>query len=568
LGNKIIVDDYDDSPDITGVIETFDPDTLQSLGGAVLYNGKDTIFKAIYTRMATETVDYAIHRIEPSLSLGTGIQELSSKFAFPSTNIIIPLSGQTQLKITDSGLTVVTECLISGTKVQEGIDYKLSARIGIGLVPPLSFVYSVTVGDGETISLPMFNGDDSLYDCIVNFGDGTGDKAVTAYADTDRQHTYVSAGTFDITVTDTFDYILFADSPTSIVELKKYGTSGVGENSFANCVNFTTISATDSPSIHFNTLAGCFAGCSVLNSIINIDAVGVVSMLNMFNGCSLLNSAINLTSTSSVTNMSGMFFNCSAFNKDISALDASSVTNMEDMMRGCIAFNSSISFSDTSSLLTINRMLRDCIVFNQSITFNTSLVTTMREMLRGALVFNQNITFNTAACTDMSFMFDGCTVFNGTVSDMNTSLVTDMGLMFNGCNAFNQSVSGFNTALVTSMPQMFMNCTVFNQSVPFNTILVADMFRMFTNCSAFDQSVAGFTITSLTGAADMFLNVTLSTSNYDAILIAWEGQAELTNVSFHGGNSLFTKSPSAAETARSVLIATSNWSIIDGGPTP
>lgn len=310
-----------------------------------------------------------------------------------------------------------------------------------------SFRYLVTVGAGETISLPMFNGDDSLYDFVVDFGDGTGLKAVNAYADADREHTYTNAGTFEIRIpsTGTFDYIKFADSPNSIIELKEYGSAGVGADSFLNCVNLETISALDSPSIHTNTLSACFSGCSILDSQINIVAVGVVSMLNMFNGASQLNSDINLTSTSSVTNMASMFFNATAFNKDLSALDVSAVTIMEDMMRGATAFNSSVDFPDTSALENTKRMFRDA--------------------------------------------------------------------------------------------------------------------------SSFDQSLAGFNITSLTDATDMLLGVTLSTANYDALLISWEAQAELLNVPFNGGNSLFTKSPSAAETARSVLIATSNWTITDGGPT-
>ena len=68
-----------------------------------------------------------------------------------------------------------------------------------------TFIYSVSVASGDTISVPMINNDDTLYDFTVNFGDGSGDKSVTAYADTDREHTYTSTSQFDITITGQFE---------------------------------------------------------------------------------------------------------------------------------------------------------------------------------------------------------------------------------------------------------------------------------------------------------------------------------------------------------------------------
>ena len=57
----------------------------------------------------------------------------------------------------------------------------------------------------------------------------------------------------------------------------------------------------------------------------------------------------------------------------------------------------------------------------------------------------------------------------------------------------------------------------------------------------------------------------MTTANYDALLVSWEGQAPnsgLGNVSF--GESEFTLG-SAAETARDSLETTYTWTITDGG---
>ena len=75
--------------------------------------------------------------------------------------------------------------------------------------------------------------------------------------------------------------------------------------------------------------------------------------------------------------------------------------------------------------------------------------------------------------------------------------------------------------------------------------------------------IGSWNITKMTAAPSMFFLSTLSTSDYDSLLIGWEGQTEQTSVAFHGGSS--TYSTGAATTARGVLTDTSLWTIIDGG---
>lgn len=389
-----------------------------------------------------------------------------------------------------------------------------------------AFRYLVTVADNETISLPMLNGDDSLYDFVVDFGDGTGFKAVNAYADADREHTYTNAGTFEIKIpaTGTFDYILFADSPDSIIELKEFGSSGVGTSSFLNCSNFDTLSAIDIPSIHLNNLTACFRNCIALDNV---------------------NDSINSWNVGSVTDMSSMFSGATLFNQNVDGWNVGSVTFMNNMFDGASVFNQSLNSWNVSSVVNMLQMFRNTNAFNGNISsWNVGSVTNMNGMFNNAIIFNSDISsWTLTAITVIKNIFNGATVFNSDISSWDVSNVSSFEGVFRFAEAFNIDISGWNTANVT------------------------DMNLMFADATSFDQDLGPWNITSMTTAANMFLNVTLSTANYDALLIGWEGQTEQLNVSFHGGNSLFTKSPSAAETARSVLISTSNWTIIDGGPT-
>lgn len=128
LGGQLTVLDYGESADVNGIIETFSSDSGQPLGGDILFNGDDTLFRCTFQNAGAIT--YAIHRIEPSLSPGDGILELSSIDPSVEGNILKPIEGEDFLKLTFNGSQLVTECLISGDLVQEGVTYKLSARAG------------------------------------------------------------------------------------------------------------------------------------------------------------------------------------------------------------------------------------------------------------------------------------------------------------------------------------------------------------------------------------------------------------------------------------------------------
>jgi hypothetical protein len=89
------------------------------------------------------------------------------------------------------------------------------------------------------------------------------------------------------------------------------------------------------------------------------------------------------------------------------------------------------------------------------------------------------------------------------------------------------------------------------------------MKYMFYGATSFDQNLGAWDITSVANMTGMFTGVTLSTANYDALLIGWEGQAVSNNVTFSGGNSKY--SAGAAATARQALIDDHSWTITDGG---
>lgn len=193
---------------------------------------------------------------------------------------------------------------------------------------------------------------------------------------------------------------------------------------------------------------------------------------------------------------------------------------------------------------------------------NTSNVTTMEDMFRDCTNFNGTVGFDTSSVTTMVSMFSGCTSFNQSVN-FTTPLISDTSGMFSGCSTLNSSITFSNTSNVTNMASMFRTCLAFNQPLSFNTSSVIFFYQTFFGCTNFNQDVSGFNISSLTNASGMLQGSAFSTTNYDLLLVAWQGQTHNNTVTFHAGTAKYSAGASA--TARAALI-TDAWTITDGGP--
>lgn len=411
----------------------------------------------------------------------------------------------------------------------------------------IEFKYMVTVAAMETISLPMFSGDDSLYDFGVTFGDGSGDKAVSAYGDADRTHQYTLAGTYEITIWDQFDRVLFADSPLSIVSLSRWGVAGISDSAFLDCTNLATISATDVPTIG-TSLNSSFSGCTILATVTSVggwDVSLVTDMDRVFRNCPLFNGDVSTWTTSAMVDVLESFENCSVFNQNISGWDMSNVTAMTRTFSGCSLFNNggvALSWVDLDAVVTFSSTFSGCAVFNQDVS-----------------------TWSFAAATTINSLFFNCTVFNKPLNDWSVGGITSMNSTLRGCNAFNQTLVSWDVSAVTDMTDLFRSCTNFNQNISGWTTSALELTNgMFRSATSFDQNLGGWDVTNLTSATSMFLSVTLSTANYDALLVGWGAQVVQGGVSFNAGGSTYTETAvdsgtTDATTANKLVDSTQNF---------
>jgi gliding motility-associated-like protein len=436
---------------------------------------------------------------------------------------------------------------------------------------------------------------------------------------TDITHDFGTAGTYTIRIRGSFHRILFnnAGDKDKIISVDQWGTQQWSsmQAAFYGCSNLA-INATDTPDLSIVTrMDNMFTDAISLNQNISTwNTSNVIDMSFMFLGATNFNQPIGSWNTSSVTNMLALFENASAFNQDISTWNTSKVTDMGFMFDGATSFNQSIGTWNTSNVINMSAMFQNAVAFNQNIgawntskvtdmsfmffgatsynqsmgAWNTSSVTTMDRMFTNAIAFNQNIGswntsnvanmqgmfsgvtsfnqpiggWNTANVTNMLGMFQHAAAFNQNIGTWNTFRVTDMSFMFNGATNFNQNIGSWNTSNVINVNTMFQNAIAFNQNIGvWNTSKVTDMSFMFLGATSFNQNIGTWNVSSVGNATNMFANVTLSTANYDALLIGWNAQSLLPNVTFSGGFSKYC----TGETARTNMITIDGWLITDGG---
>ena len=391
-----------------------------------------------------------------------------------------------------------------------------------------------TTGANETFTIPCQNV--GTFNAGIEWGDGSV-STVTSYNDASLTHTYATAGDHLIRIRGSF------------------------------------------PNIHFNDTGDKLK----VKSVENLGVVGWTRLTAAFRGCTNMTSfTVGTTDTSSVTNMSSMFQSCSSLTSlDVSSFDTSSVATMSSMFRSLNNLTSlDVSSFDTSSVTDMSYMFRDSnnLTSLDVSNFNTSLVTNMSYMFRNSnsLTSLDVSNFDTTSATNMSNMFQFCSSLSSLdVSNFDTSSVTFISFMFYNCNSLTSlDVSSFDTSSVTNFGFMFngtSSLTTLDVS-NFDTSSATDqgsMRNMFNSSSltsivgAEDFDITSFNNTnSLTGF--MNSNARMTTAQYDALLVKWDAQSVLSNLSPNFGASQYTAG-SAAATARANLISSDGWTISDGG---
>ena len=363
---------------------------------------------------------------------------------------------------------------------------------------------------------------------------------------------------------------------------------------FSHCTTLTTVPISNWNVEEVTSINSLFYGCTGL-----VDSAGGIDLTDWttsklqtayraFSGCSnLITIDVKTWDMAEVTDMRDMFASCSSCTTlDVQAWDVSSVKYTSYMFFGCFALTDLGTTSGThigvknwnvSSLLDASGM------FHMSSNNASSLSTSAIDVS----LWNTSPS-STSSITDTAWMFYGVKNTSIDVSNWDVHNVIDMAGMFVYSNITGLDISGWNTspsstAQVKSMRAFVGNCTgLDNLDVSsLDTSGAHDLNNFFANTPCASSVYAdikhwdisslkergqanweGSTVTN-SGLYGLLSGTTneMSTVEYDAVLVAWEGyNTSNMTVDFDAAQASSSGAGAVAHTA----LVNRNWTITDG----
>jgi surface protein len=290
----------------------------------------------------------------------------------------------------------------------------------------------------------------------------------------------------------------------------------------------------------FGSVQSPWPGSNYLTTVNSWGSLGTTSFAGAFLGASSLTS-VPTSLPVAVTDISYMFWGDTSFDQPLETWDTSNVTLMESVFNGATSFDQPLN------------------------SWNVSNVTSTFNMFSDATNFNEPLNnWDTANITDMQGMFAG-SGFDQNIDDWNVSNVTTIDDMFDENQVFNQPLDDWNVSSLDSLSAVFESDPVFNQPLNnWNTSNVSNMWLTFYEAKDFNQDISNWDTSSVGnyGMYHIFSYSGLSSTNYDAFLIAAAARPEMQGVDLDAAGIYYCP---AAAAAHSFLFDTYGWDINDSG---
>ncbi|MCJ8315324.1 MAG: BspA family leucine-rich repeat surface protein, partial [Pseudomonadales bacterium] len=548
-------------------------------------------------------VDYSVIGIYPltyhvSDSAGNTAQMLTRTVTVvDTTKPVLTLNGANEIEL------IIGDSYIElGVTITDNLDEDLSAEISgsvdttklgsyaityqvrdaannqssiIRLINVVPFQAFVTTWKTDAVQLSkkitLQVNEDFFYNYNVDWGDGQTDQAVH----TEISHTYAEVGTYTVSIDGVYPQLYFRHSSDAkkLLSVEQWGSQRwvSMHQAFLGCSNLV-VNATDQPNLlQVKDMSSMFENATNFNQDINHwDVSFVEDMSSMFKGASNYNQTLNNWDVSSVRDMSDMFAQASNFDQSLNNWNVSLVQDMSDMFHNASKFNQALNNWDVSAVTDMTYMFGSAIVFDQEInTWDVSSVNSMFLMFNGANEFNQALNnWDVKNVTTMFGMFQFAGKFNQDINSWDVSSVTDMQYLFMLASSFNQELNDWDLSSATAMDRMFMLASNFNQPLNnWDLSSVTGMDSMLRDAKSFDQDLSAWNINNVEHMNFILSGTDLSTENYDLLLLSWSNQMPKDNVTFGASNTQYTPD-SLTQSARTALIDTFGWTIVDAGPVP
>ena len=282
------------------------------------------------------------------------------------------------------------------------------------------FVFKVTTTSANTVfTCPLTDFGGLTPNLVINWGDGSSSPVITASNSVNRVHTYVSAGTYTVTISGTMPGFQVNNNTSIrnlITELVQWGTVGLRTINFYGCVNLTAIPGSTS----LSGVGGYTGLIDVLNfsNFMNGTRITTIpsDIFDYSPNATIFASAFATISTlttvpsglfdnvPSAVSFASCFFACTALTSVPSTLfdQNINVTTFSSTFRNCRALTNVLQFTFNTNVSTFTQ------VYNMSSTAN-ALVGTAPELWNriptpaGTDAFNNCVNLTNFASIPLNF---------------------------------------------------------------------------------------------------------------------------------------------------------------------
>jgi hypothetical protein len=249
------------------------------------------------------------------------------------------------------------------------------------------FVFKVTTTTANTVfTCPLTDFGGLTPNLVINWGDGSSSPVITASNSVNRVHTYVSAGTYTVTISGTMPGFQVNNNTSIrnlITELVQWGTVGLRTINFYGCVNLTAIPGSTS----LSGVGGYTGLIDVLNfsNFMNGTRITAIpsDIFDYSPNATIFASAFATISTlttvpsglfdnvPSAVSFASCFFACTALTSVPSTLfdQNINVTTFSSTFRNCRALTNVLQFTFNTNVSTFTQ------VYNMSSTSNALIGT-------------------------------------------------------------------------------------------------------------------------------------------------------------------------------------------------
>ena len=230
---------------------------------------------------------------------------------------------------------------------------------------PIPFKIQVTTtSNGQIFTLPLVSFGSFATDIEVSWGDATSTSLVTSPTDSNRIHTYATAGVYEISIIGQmpgFKVNNNAAIRSLITEIIDFGRVGLRTLDFNGCTNITSIPASGTMEVGYRGLGNIisFAGFMRGTGITSIPA----DIFDFSPSATTFSDIFSFTSVTAIP--TGLFDNSTNANSFASAFNSCTLLN---------TYSANL-FASSTNAINFSSTFRNCLAltFAQQFTANTSV---------------------------------------------------------------------------------------------------------------------------------------------------------------------------------------------------